>query len=87
MLHHIFTLQNSFFFFKLFIYLFILWPRREACEILVPQPGIEPGPPALGAWSLNHWSAREVPAEFLVIHCVTGRKISSIVNLMPVNHK
>ena len=28
---------------------------------LVPWPGIEPGPPALGAWSLSHWTAREVP--------------------------
>ena len=30
---------------------------------LVPWPGIEPGPPALGAQSLNlnHWAAREVP--------------------------
>ena len=38
-----------------------LWPRRAACGILVPRPGIEPVPPALGAWSLNHWAAREVP--------------------------
>ena len=28
---------------------------------LRPQPGIEPGPPALGAWSLSHWTTREVP--------------------------
>ena len=28
---------------------------------LVPQPGIEPRPPALGAWSLTHWTTREVP--------------------------
>ena len=27
---------------------------------LVPRPGIEPGPPALGAWSLTHWTTREV---------------------------
>ena len=27
---------------------------------LVPWPGIEPGPPALGARSLRHWTAREV---------------------------
>ena len=27
---------------------------------LIPRPGIEPGPPALGAWSLGHWSSREV---------------------------
>ena len=28
---------------------------------LVPQPGIEPGSPALGVRSLTHWAAREVP--------------------------
>ena len=27
---------------------------------LVPWPGIKPGSPALGAWSLNHWTTREV---------------------------
>ena len=32
---------------------------------LVPWPGIEPRPPALGAWSLNHWTIREVPAVLL----------------------
>ena len=42
-----------------FFYLFIF--GHTACGILVPQPGIEPGPPALEAWSLNHWTAREVP--------------------------
>ena len=26
---------------------------------LVPRPGIEPRPPALGAWSLTHWTPRE----------------------------
>ena len=29
--------------------------------ILVPQPGIEPVPPAVEVWSLNHWTAREIP--------------------------
>ena len=28
---------------------------------LVPSPGIEPRPPALGAWSPSHWITREVP--------------------------
>ena len=32
-----------------------------ACRTLVPQPGIEPVPPAVEARSLNHWTAREVP--------------------------
>ena len=27
---------------------------------LVPRPRIEPGPPALGVQSLNHWATREV---------------------------
>ena len=27
----------------------------------LPQSGIEPVPPALGAWNLNHWTSREVP--------------------------
>ena len=32
-----------------------------ACGILVPQPGIELGPPALKVWSLNCWTAKEIP--------------------------
>ena len=32
-----------------------------ACRILVPQPGIDPTPPALETQSLNHWISREVP--------------------------
>ena len=43
------------FFFK-FFFLFI---RHTACGILVPQPGIEPMLPPLGAQSLNHWTTRE----------------------------
>ena len=34
---------------------------RKACGILVPQPGIEPGPSSVKAWSPNHLTAREVP--------------------------
>ena len=29
---------------------------------LVPWPGIEPRPPEWAAWSLNHWTSREVPS-------------------------
>ena len=28
---------------------------------LVPWPGIEPSPPALGARSLSHWTTKEIP--------------------------
>ena len=38
---------------------------HAACEILVPQPGIKPMPPAIAAWSLNHCTTREVLRIFL----------------------
>ena len=31
---------------------------------LVPWPGIKPWAPALGMWSLSHWTMREVPINF-----------------------
>ena len=42
---------------------FVAACRLFSCSTwdLVPRAGIEPRPPALGAWSLNHWSTREVP--------------------------
>ena len=33
---------------------------RMACGILVPRPGIDPAHSAVEAWSLNHWTAREL---------------------------
>ena len=54
----------SFFFFnfkEVFLFLFIYLFGRAACGILVPQPGMEPSPPAVEEQSLNHWTAREVP--------------------------
>ena len=45
-----------------FIYLFI-WLHCAACGLLVPQPGIEPVPPALDAQSLSPWTSREAPLE------------------------
>ena len=57
-----------FFFFLIFIYLFI-WLHRVLVAArmwdLVPRPGIEPRPPALEAWSLNHCATREVPIPLL----------------------
>ena len=43
--------------------LFILAALGLSCGMwdLVPQPGIEPRPPALGVQSLTHWTTREVP--------------------------
>ena len=52
-------LINSLFFSSIF------WLHLEAQRILVPRPGIESVPPAVEAWFLNHWTAREVP-HFLI---------------------
>ena len=55
---------------------------------LVPWPGIEPEPSALGVWSLSHWTAREVSMQYfeelLVIVTVVGRKNSSVVDFFNV---
>ena len=45
---------------------FCFWPCHAACGILVPQPGIEPMPPAVEVQSPNHWTAREFPAVLLI---------------------
>ena len=44
-----------------FSFFFFLWPCHVEGGILAPRPGIEPVPPAVEAWSPNHWTAREVP--------------------------
>ena len=43
-------------------YLFILAALGCSCSMwsLVPRPGVKPGPPALEACSLSHWTARQV---------------------------
>ena len=45
------------------IFFFFFWwgACYIAYRILVPRPGIEPEPAVVGAWNLNHWTAREVP--------------------------
>ena len=44
-----------------FLFFYFFWPCLAVCGILVPQPGIEPGPTAMKALSPNHWTAREFP--------------------------
>ena len=43
----------------LHLFIHVLFMHHEACEILVPRPGIERVPSALEQHSLNHWTARE----------------------------
>ena len=59
------------------LFIWLLWVLVVACEIfscsiqtlgwskwvLVPWLGIKPGPPALGAQSLSHWTDSEVPRQ------------------------
>ena len=47
--------------------------RIFSCSMwdLAPWPGIEPGTPALGAWSLSHWTTRAVPC---FIQCCSVQK-------------
>ena len=56
-------------FLKNILILAALYGRRDLSMrdlLIVPRPGIEPMPPALGAQSLNHWTTREVPiSQFL----------------------
>ena len=40
---------------------FFFWPGHAFYGMLVPWPGIEPGPPALEAQNPNHWITREFP--------------------------
>ena len=57
--YHYLSINNMhilFYFLSLFI---IFLPLHTACRILVPWPGIKPMSPALGTWSLNHWTTRE----------------------------
>ena len=47
------------------LFFFFFWSRCTACGILVPQPGIELMPPAMEAWSPNHWTTKEFPGRHL----------------------
>ena len=50
---------------ELFIYLFR--PCQEACGILVPQSGTEPGPSAVKALSHDPWTARDFSGRYFSI--------------------
>ena len=45
---------------------FVFWPCCVACGIWVSPPGIEPASPAGQVWSLNHRTARKVPASVFI---------------------
>ena len=45
----------------LFFFYFSIWTLGYCIWDLVAEPGIKPGAPALGAWSLSHWATRKNP--------------------------
>ena len=49
--------------------------RIFSCSMwdLVPRPGIELQPPALGGWNLSHWTNWEVPHQ-----CISTQRIQHI---------
>ena len=42
------------------IFILFICSNLQVCEILVPQPGLEPAPPAVESQSLNHCTVSEV---------------------------
>ena len=59
--------DTGFFIFNFYLFIWLHWVFVATCRIfscsmwvLVPQPGVEPKLPALGAQSLGHWTTREV---------------------------
>ena len=70
-------------FLKIFIY---LAASHLSCSKwdLVPWPGTEPKPRALGAWSLNHWTTREVP-DFFFFFCMKNQLLCQITESQQFN--
>ena len=58
----LFFKNNLFYFFLIFLFIYLAVPGLSyGMWDLVPWPGIKPRPYALGAWSLSHWTSKEVP--------------------------
>ena len=54
---YLWHMESSFSMWDLFFFFFF-----SCCiQTLFHWPGIEPWPPTLGVWSLNHWTIKEVP--------------------------
>ena len=51
----------------------ICWLRHLACGNLVPPPGIKPTTPGVEAWSVRHWTIREVQET-----CTFWRQVESL---------
>ena len=58
---------SFFFFFLIFLFIYL-----ASCGMwdFVSRPGMEPVPPALEAWNLNHWTTREIPTPTFLMECL-----------------
>ena len=50
------------------------------CRILVPQLRIEPASPAVEMWTLNHWTAKEVPRKVSFIYLIQTGEMTTPVD-------
>ena len=62
---YIYIKQHKYTFLSFFFYC-VFWLHCVACGILIPWR-IKPMPPEVEAWSLNHWTTREVPTNILYV--------------------
>ena len=46
--------------------------------VLVSRPGIEVRPPALGTWSLRHWTYREVPMSSISVLRLPSKQLPNL---------
>ena len=51
----------TWFFVYIVAFFFFFWLHHMAYRTLAPRPAMESALPAGKAWSLNHWTTREVP--------------------------
>ena len=73
-------------YFILFYFILLSWLHHEVCGILVPRPGIEPGPSAVEVLSSNHWTTREFPIIFILepkmLYNFKGGKLCDIIYIL-----
>ena len=81
------TFQKKIWFLKSYLFTCLHQVSVAACRIftcgvwgLVPWPRNEPGPSALAAWSLSHWTTTEIPENTTLIlfsSCIYSSRLSS----------
>ena len=59
--------------FRLLIFVVVVVLGHTAWHVELPEPGMEPAPSAVKAWSLNPWTSREVLLVFSFLGSLTLR--------------